>query len=205
MAVTYRKDGRWAVYCKVHGRLKWEYFGAGAEGERAAYQRDAELAQERRGRKRRPAGPLVLDLARAYLKGKTDLNDNSRRTLTYKLEANLLPHFGAKVASRLQDQDLDSYCAKRRADGVKNSTIARELTDLKAILNWSVKRKPPLVPFNPVRDYKKPPSDDEIILPPTREETRRILKFAKPHLRRIILLSYYTGLRPGAVELLSMR
>ncbi len=149
MAVTYRKNGRWAVYYKRGGKIKWEYFGAGAEGERAAYRRDAELAQQRRNPKRRPSGPLVLDLARAYLDGKTDFNENSRKCLKYRLESNLLPHFGAKTASRLQDSDLDSYCWKRRRDGGKNATIARELTDLKAILNWAARRRPPLIPLKP--------------------------------------------------------
>ena len=154
MAVTSRKDGRWAVYYKVNGRLKWEYFGAGVEGERAAYKRDAELTQQRRNRKRRPAGPFVLDLARAYVDGKTDFNDNSRKCLKYRLESNLLPHFGAITASRLTDSDLVQYVKKRRKDGVKDATVACELTDLKAIPNWAVRRRPPLIPFNPVRYAK---------------------------------------------------
>ena len=62
-----------------------------------------------------------------------------------------------------------------------------------------------MIPLNPIRDYKKPPEDLDIILPPTREEIRRIQAAAKPHLVRIILLAYYTGLRPGAVGLLSLR
>jgi hypothetical protein len=37
---------------------------------------------------------------------------------------------------------------KRRAAGNTDSTICRELTDLKAILNWAAKRDPPLIQFH---------------------------------------------------------
>ncbi|WP_319406114.1 hypothetical protein [uncultured Desulfosarcina sp.] len=47
---------------------------------------------------------------------------------------------------------------------VKDYSIARELTDIKAILNWSVKRRSPLFPFNPVGDYQGSSKKDKIIL-----------------------------------------
>jgi integrase len=78
------------------------------------------------------------------------------------------------------------------------------MTDLQAILNWSTRRRPALIRFNPVLNYKAPKEDNEIILPPTPEETAAIIKHASPHLVRAIKLSYYLGLRPGAVELLSL-
>ena len=77
--------------------------------------------------------------------------------------------------------------------------------DLQAILNWAAGRRPPLIPFNPVRDYKKPAEDLAIILPPTAQETAAILAHAPEHLRRAILISYFVGLRPGAVELLTLK
>ncbi len=42
------------------------------------------------------------------------------------------------------------------------------------------------------------------IRPPSMAETRAILKAAEPHLVRFIKLSYYLGVRPGAVELLGL-
>ncbi len=71
-------------------------------------------------------------------------------------------------------------------------------------MTWSAKRKPPLIPYNPVRDYKSPDEDNAVIPPPTQEETGAILKAASPHLVRAIMLSYYLGLRPGSVELLTL-
>ncbi len=58
---------------------------------------------------------------------------------------------------------MEQYVARRRGDGVKDNSIAREITDIKAILNWSTHRRPPSIPFNPVRDFKGPSTRDEII------------------------------------------
>lgn len=57
-----------------------------------------------------------------------------------------------------------------RKEGLTDSSLRRYLTDVTAILNGAVKRRPPLLAFNPVRDYKKPHPDDAIIIPPSDEE-----------------------------------
>jgi integrase len=106
---------------------------------------------------------------------------------------------------RIADRDLDRYIAKRRAVRVAYSTIRRELVDLKAILNFAQKRRPPLIAFNPVRDYRLPREDLAIIMPPTAGEFAAIVSASPEHLRRIILLVYYLGLRPGPVECYQMR
>lgn len=49
-----------------------------------------------------------------------------------------------------------------------------------------------------------PTTDDKKILPPTQEEFDTIVKHAAPHCKRLILISYYTGLRPGVQEAYSL-
>lgn len=44
-----------------------------------------------------------------------------------------------------------------------------------------------------------------VLQPPGIDDTLKIIKHAPPHLKRYILLSWYLGLRPGAVELLRLR
>ena len=93
----------------------------------------------------------------------------------------------------------------KKTVGVKLSTINRELTDIKAMMNFGARRRPPLIAFNPIRDYQKPGDADlDIIDPPTMDEANRILAAAPEHLRRAIRLSWFLGLRPGAVELLTL-
>ena len=204
MAVTLRPDGRWAVYYRREGKLRWEYFGHGAEGEAAAWKRHEELELARRRPPREDYGPAFVDLAKAYMRGH-GFAPEPLYLLGIRLGANLLPHFGARPAVRICDNDVDDYVMKRRVSGVKDATIRRELTDLKAIMNWASQRKPPLIPFNPIRDYKKPADEQPNTLrPPSDEEVALIFAHASPHLLRALKLAWRLGLRPGAVELLRL-
>lgn len=207
MGVKQRKDGRWVCYYRARdgsGKTVYEYFGRGQEGLAAARQRDDELGL-RRYKPKNPAGggTPFYRLAKAYATNK-QFSENSRKHLDIRLEINILPFFGNRIAEDLKHSDMDQYVKHRLAQGVKFSTISRELTDVKAILNWSTRRQPPLIAINPVRDYQKPKPDDAIVFPPTRSEVQAILAAASDHIKRAIFVSYYTGLRPGAVELLSL-
>lgn len=207
MAVTQRKDGRWACYYRIpapdgKSRLKWEYFGHGAEGEQQARKRNDELNL----RKRRP--PLsrqdttFFELARSYA-GSRSFSENSKAIFQARMGANILPFFGNRQAMKITPQVVATYVEKRRK-AVTDSTIAREITDVKAILNFAVRHKPPFIPYNPLQGYQGPKEHNVAVLPPTADETVRILKHASPHLIRAIVLAYYLGLRPGATELLSL-
>jgi len=221
MAISQLKDGRWICYYRTTGtdgksRIKKEYFGRGSQGQAAATARNTELnLLKRRPETKHHGGLTVAELAKSYLKNK-NFSANSAHHLLIRLRSNILPFFGAKYAIDLTHQHLDNYVRQRRQDpiynragrvirhGVANATIARELTDLQAILNWSARRHPPAIRFNPVANYQKPKAKPAIIPPPTADETAAILKHASPHIKRAILLSYYLGLRPGAVELLTL-
>jgi integrase len=85
---------------------------------------------------------------------------------------------------------------------IKATTIHRELSIVKAILNWAAYiRRPPLIPFNPIDKYKMPKRDDEIIPPPTGSEIKKMYEAASPHVRRAIVLCYNPGTRAGESEL----
>ena len=215
MAVGLRKDGRWIAYYrdKRTGKVVHEYFGRGPAGELAARQRSDEIVFSRR-KQRRPTGLCFHELARVYLENH-QFNANSQQQLAIRLAANILPFFGDLPAGAITSKDLDDYVRRRRSAvwfrhgkrhvGVKDATISRELTDVKAILNFAVRRSPPLIPYNPVAAYQKPGENDLArIQPPTPDETQAILAAAAPHLVRAIRLAWFTGIRPGASELLSL-
>lgn len=214
MAVAQTKDGRWYVAGKkgfwpdepVRTR---QYFGRGPAAEQAARRRDAELG----GIRSKPSsadGPAFAELAAAYLREKR-FAPKSHRELVIRLAKIILPAIGHRRALRLNHADMDAYVDKRRTTRaqrkktfIRDSTIRREVTDIKSILNWSVKRRPPLIPHNPVSSYSPPAADDAVIMPPTADEAAAIYEAAPEHLKRAITLAYYTGLRPGAVELLRL-
>jgi len=207
-----------------------EYFGRGAAAVSAARKSNEELGFGRRRTKKKPTAPLFSELVVSYIHDGR-FNANSRKMLGYRLSANILPFFGPMVATGITHDDMRRYVAERRQatrtvidrasikktkkagqkqEGrrirkpISDATISRELTDVKAILNLAAGQDPPLISYNPVRDFKKPLPERVDIRPPSMAETRKILKAAPAHLVRFIKLSYYLGVRPGAVELLNL-
>ncbi len=210
-----------------------EYFGRGIDGEKKARERDKEL-DNRPWKRRTPknSSPLFFELVNAYLESRVGIIEQSTMAyLKIKMANVILPELGQTPAIKLNPRRFDQYVAKRLKtqktttichgpggtlrkkkpitgpDGapayIKRSTVHRELCDIQAVLNWSVANK--YLTHNPAAGYQKPKRDDEIIAPPTADETRRLLKQAPPHLLRALVISYYTGIRPGHVELLTLK
>jgi integrase len=218
MAIAQLRDGRWLIYYRARrpdGKpyLKREYFGRGPEGEAAARERESGLNLKQR----RPAaardGPTFAEIARAYFTAHQFASTNARNQHWIRMKGILLPHFGHLIATRVNDADLERYIRARRLRPARKnrkkiagySTIRRELVDLKAIFAFACRRRPPLIAFNPIRDFRLPREERDVILPPTASEFAAILAAAPSHLRKICLLAYYIGLRPGPVELYGLR
>ena len=199
MSVHLLKDGRWIVQYRADprgGKYKREYFGRGLEAEAKARSRQAEL-DLRSYTKRTPSGtsPRFEDIANSYLVARQGINEPStRRRLLIVLKASILPEIGRSAAMGLTHHRLDLYVAKRLKK-VKRTTVHREIADIQAILNWAVTRQ--IIKTTPVKDYQSPKRDDEIIQPATHQEIRQILEYTPDHVTRALLISYYTGLRPG--------
>lgn len=175
------------------------YFGRGPDAERAAHDFNDSLGL---GVRRLVRTPIFGELAAAYLAGKagvvTATTETKWRT---RMTGTILPRIGDVMAHDITPEFLDRYVAER-SKTVKRNTIHRELTDIRSILRWAVKRK--LLASSPMVDYEMPRKDDLRIRPPSKAEIEAILAHAAPHLRRAILISYNCGLRPGKEELFSL-
>ena len=218
MAITQLRDGRWLVYYRAKrpdGKpyLKREYFARGPAGEADARAHDRALNLKPRRTAAPHEGPTFAEIARAYFTAHQFASDNARDQHRIRMAGLLLPFFGHKIATRINDADLERYIHYRRnrprrknhPHGVGYSTIRRELVDLKAIFAFAYRRRPPLIALNPIRDFRLPREEREVILPPTPAEFAAILAAAPEHLLKICLLAYYIGLRPGPVELYRLR
>lgn len=222
MAVEQTKDGRWCIryYSSTErdilGRKKRirEYFGRGESGEIAAKAREKELVTDKLNRLPEFQGPTFSALAQAYQTSKFvevgAMSESDQVNTYYKIRRHIMPYFGDYRVLRFDSDLLDSYVSHRagmwsdrkRTRKIKATTIHRELSIVKAILNWAAYiRKPPLIPFNPVDKYKMPKRDDEIIPPPTGAEIKKMYDAAAPHIKRAIVLSYNLGTRAGESEL----
>jgi integrase len=218
MSVHLRKDGRWCVdwvdrESKKHLR---KYFGRGPEAEVVARDFNTGLGLHPwEHRTPQANSAYFIDLLNAYTQAKISvIQPVSMKNLLWKMSGVIVPEIGSLKASQITPQRIDAYVSKRLKKPIrfdsdkkpvgypKRTTIHREISDIKAVLNWAVKRR--LISFNPITAYEMPKRDDAVILPPSEDEIARILAVAPHHLRRSILISYYTGLRPGARELFSM-
>lgn len=204
MSVHQTPDGRWFVRFPK-GKLPAapnktrEYYGRGPEGEVKARERNHALGL---GRPVADNSPLFIDLARAYMAAKfPGMAAASVTAIKTKFEGVVLPLIGEMKAANITPEILDKYTSARLKQ-VKKTTVHQDLTYIRAVLRWSVKRR--YISINPMEGFDMPHRDNAVISPPTVAEVQALLKAAAPHLHRAILLSYYTGLRAGAVELLGL-
>jgi integrase len=210
MSVHQLKDGRWMVR-HAPGKdperptTNKKYFGRGDEARRAATDFDALLHGEGRHRKNAPSSPLFYDLVVEYLQAKRlTMTPVNWRLTSDKMTTIILPVFVQTMAHEITPAAIDHYAQARvTKDGVKRTTVHREISDIRAVLRWAVKRR--LIAGNPMDGYEMPKRDDARLSPPTEAEFRAILAKAAPHLQRAMLITYHTGLRPGREELLCLR
>jgi len=204
MSVHQLKDGRWQVQ---HSKGKdpdrpnatKRYFGRGPEAERAAVEFNSSLGLGIRTLQR---SPTFTELANEYIGAKQHtIAESTLKDLLFRLPSIILPALGRLQAHEITSARLDAY-VNERAKRVKLTTIRRELTMVRAILRWSVRRR--LISSYPAEWFSFPRADDARIQPPTAAEFDAILECASPHLQRAMLISYHTGLRPGRQELLQL-
>lgn len=208
MSVHQLKDGRWIVQHEKgkdpeRPTANKKYFGRGGEAERAAREFDRAL-HATRSRRQTTAAPRFIDLANEYLAAKKlTMTTVSWGLAVDKMRLVILPVIGQMMVHELGPQRIDWYAGLRLEDGVKRTTIHRELSDIRAVLRWAEKRR--MIAANPMSGYEMPRRDDARLSPPSEAEFNAILKTAAPHLRRAMLIAYHTGLRPGREELLCLR
>jgi len=202
MSVCTRKDGTIFVQWSENGAKKRKYFGKGmtAMVEAVRYNdRHAAPAVPARVQ----AGPRFIDLVNEFLVAKSPgWSDASVTNFSHVMNKRVLPQFGHLDAMMVTPAVLDRYVTGR-ISSVKATTICRELAYVRAILRWSTKRQ--LIPRCPIEGFEMPRSDSAKVLPVSHSEIEAILTYAAEHLRRAIMLAFFCGFRPGAVELLSIR
>jgi integrase len=136
-------------------------------------------------------GPLVADILSAYA---TDVaaTRKSAVNISYNI-GNLLRWWGTKPASEITARNCRAYAATKTAPAA-----AQDLKTLRAACNhWSRE----YAQITPAPVVWKPEEGRPRERWLTRNELARLLQAARsvPHVRRFILVAYYTGSRPGVV------
>jgi len=219
MSVHQTTDGRWFVRFvkgKIPGKPNStrEYFGKGDDARNKAHLRNIELGL---GALKGGSGKSFSEVADYYLESKNGkIEDKSVATAHMHIVSHLEPFFSNTDVTNITEHMLDQYVTHRSKQqwragggkgelktGVSRSTIKRELGTLQAVLNFAAKRKEIL--HNPAIHYDMPRGDDAVISPATQAEISAILAVSPPHLQRFIVIAYYTAVRPGYTELLTMK
>ena len=102
------------------------------------------------------------------------------------------PHFGKIIGSRVSRDDCRAYHAHRQEQGKSDSTVATELSLLRACLRWKYKDNAPSVWVPPA----SPPRDHWL----TKDQVNELIEAASaPHIKLFLILAATTGARASAI------
>jgi integrase len=206
----YRRGEDWWFHFWYEGRHIQR--GAGTTNRRKARDEEAKYrADLLRGKasgvpKNSPTFAEFADPYLAYSKA----NKLSYGVEFYYVNRTLVPFFGKRPLDRINPFELERFKQKRLKDGLKKSSINREIGLLKSMLKTAVEWE--LTDKNAAKDAKLFKLDEPLsyrVL--SYEEEFRLLascdqselRYRAPHLKSIILIALYTGLRRS--EILRLR
>ncbi len=115
----------------------------------------------------------------------------------------ILEHIGDVSVDDVTVKHLQKVKQDHLEKGISVSTFQRRWNLLRAAMNWAVDEE--FIEANPLAGYKIKKPQREPILPPSTQEIQALFQASPPHLKRIILLVFYTGARPGPSELFNLQ
>jgi integrase len=110
--------------------------------------------------------------------------------------------FGNRVVSDLKPVDLENYQSKREREGKAPATIDQEIRKVKAMVFKAFDNDlvggDVIKTFKRVKKLLKPGSDvrDRVLTP---SEFEALKKHSSDHIRSIVMMGYYTGMRKGEI------
>lgn len=204
MSTSQRKDGRWIVKYRSPDGWKQRAF----RDEQTALSFDAEQTVAAEGKEERLS---VGELVALFFRSNPDKHPQTKQKIVFLLsgyehDGEHVPSPGEflldKYADALTRQDLERMREGLRARGAGNNTINKYQAYLRAILSWGADQD--LISHNPWRDYKR------LKVTPYRVrvdvgDLRRLFPQLPPYLQWAVKTAYFLALRPGQVELFSLK
>lgn len=132
-------------------------------------------------------GELLDDVLRS------DVAESTRYIWRVVVEKNIRPYFGRLKAARLTTDKMDDYREKRKAEGVTDATVNRELTIMRTAFHNARKRTPPKVHNVPYFPMVKETHVRQGFL--TDDQYTKLLEALEPELRPLFACAYMTGVR----------
>jgi len=114
----------------------------------------------------------------------------------------ILQQYGDIEIAKVSKEILAEMKGSMLAKGNKPTTIRRKLGIVQTVLRWAHRNgyinELPLFPPMPMGQHAR-------FIPPTPDEVSKLYDAAPEHLRRVVVLGYYFGMRVGACELLRLK
>ena len=135
----------------------------------------------------------LLDDYKSYVK-----NTYSRPDEAIFIVDNFYKLISNKPAEQVTLVDFEKYRTKRKNDGVKNSSINREMDNIKRI--FSLAKNNRKIRFNPADDLKDLKIQNPTKRYLTKEEEKKLLNAANPIMKAIIIIAIHTGMRSSEIK-----
>lgn len=205
MGSVFRRGDSWVIeYRERNGRIKRESLGkkgvvTKTQARLILNKREQEVMLKREGLSDAEI-PTLGDFSREYIAYKKDTEKKpSWKIDEQHMRVHVIPYFGSeRTLSDIKAQDIDDYKTLRLKEGAAPATVDRELASLRHLFNLA-DRWGRFFGKNPVSraGLLHPNNQKERTLKP--EEEGRLLSFANPNLRAIIICALNTGMRKSEI------
>ena len=197
MAV-YQKKGIYFIDYIVEGRRKRESVGPSKkQAELVLKKRKIEIAEGKFLDVKKEKKVLFDDFARTYRELHSKVNHRPSVARRNKgIIKNLSTMFSGKYLSEITPQLIERYKSKRIKE-VSPATVNRELTTLKCMFNKAILWNE--FDDNPVRKVEMLKENNIRLRYLEKEEVKSLLEACAPHLKPIVTIAIYTGMRRGEI------
>jgi integrase len=204
----FRKGKKWVTtWRNLNGKKRTFSFATESEAanfletQNAIAEKEKKILSKSRKKRTKPSNITVNELFDRYF-GLAHTNPVTIRQSGYHA-SHVISAFGNRQCMRIEIQDILNLSEAQRMRGIAQSTINRRISVFRSALNWAVKNH--MLPHNPLNNLRMPRAFSVRLAPPSPMESKAILKVARPHVQRVVILGLYSGSRIGPSELFKLQ
>jgi len=194
---VYQKGSEWYIDYYVHGRRKREKIGPSKIlAINVLHKRKVEIAENRYLDIRKQDRISFEDFADDFLNLYSKPNKKSWKSDEYNL-TNIIPFFKGKNLYEITVEDIERFKAVRSRSKVGPATVNRNLATIKTLFNKAVEwGKIENSPAKNVKFLREPSGRLRYL---EKEEIKKLLSNCSAHLKPIVTLALFTGMRRGEI------